>query len=408
MRILAVENEPSSKLGGQEHSLVDACVGLSARGHDVVLAHTSEGDLLPRYHAAGVRTAPMMRYTIDRTRPMSSAAGLARSLARAVALRPDVIYINQYLDVFFAGMLARLLARPLVCHLRLYPPDFFCGQWRLGLPSVTRFIAVSQVTRDAYVGCGFNQDAIDLVYNGIDVARFRPDAGAGTGVREDLGIAPDAFVATYAGRINRSKNLELLLRGFAGLGLPPARGRLLIAGRLVVYDALDGERYLEELGSLARELGIEESVHWLGSRGDMPAVLAASDASVLVGREPETFGRVIAESLSCGVPAVGVRRGGIPEILAGEFERLLVSDEPRDLTDRLHSLIGWRDRDPDFSRRAHEYVASRFSAERMVEGIESSLRRAVADDRPRGPSLATLKRANSIREDTLNEQVRDP
>lgn len=397
MKILALENEPSSKLGGQEHSLLDSCLGLAARGHAVVLAHTRDGDLLPRYRAGGIQTLSLARYTVDREHPITSTVDLARSLVRGLGTRPDVIYINQYLDVFFGGLIARLARRPLVCHLRLYPPAQFCGQWRLGLPAVTRFIAVSQATRNAYLRCGFDTEAIDLVYNGIDVTRFAPNA-RGAVVRKELGIGPNAFVVTYAGRINRSKNLELLLRGFAGLDLTPERARLLIAGRLVVYDHADGQLYMNELRTLATELGIADAVHWLDSRADMPSVFAASDVTALVGREPETFGRTIAESLACGVPAIGVKRGGIPEVLCGEFEEFLVQDDPEAVTERLRSLVSWRARDPDFARRARDYVLSRFSSDEMVSGIERSLERAAADVRRRGPSLATLRRANKLTE----------
>ena len=49
MRVLVLENEPSSRRGGQELSLLDVCRGLAARGHAIELLYTIDGDLLDEY-----------------------------------------------------------------------------------------------------------------------------------------------------------------------------------------------------------------------------------------------------------------------------------------------------------------------------------------------------------------------
>ena len=143
MRVLALEGEPSGMRGGQEHSLLDVCAGLASAGHAVTLAYLTDGDLLSRYTAAGVRLARVRGYAIDRRRPLRSAWAAAVSLVRALRSRPDIIYINQYHDALFAATVARLLRVPLVCHLRLFPPSEFCGQWRVGLRGVSSFIRPS-------------------------------------------------------------------------------------------------------------------------------------------------------------------------------------------------------------------------------------------------------------------------
>ena len=49
MRVLVLENEMTSTRGGQELSLVDVCEGLAGRGHSIVLAYVTSGELEPRY-----------------------------------------------------------------------------------------------------------------------------------------------------------------------------------------------------------------------------------------------------------------------------------------------------------------------------------------------------------------------
>lgn len=380
MKVLALEYEPSSTRGGQEHSLFEVCAGLARDGVDVTLGYNLPGDLIERYHAAGVRTVALPAYTLDRRVPVRSAARLAQGFLRALRLEFDVVYLNQYLDVLFGGALARAKRVPLVCHLRLFPPEAFCGQWRLGLPAVSRFIAVSDATRDAYAQRGFAPESLVRVYNGVDVDRFRP-LPVRERVRAELGIPQDAFVVMYGGRIDPPKNIEDLLRAFALLELPPERARLLVVGGPVVHaDATAGQSYERRLRELAASLGIASSVHWLGRRRDMPELFNAADLTASFSLLPETFGRTIAESLSCGTPSIAADLGGVPEVLTGEFARFrFESGDLRRAVALMRAHRHWRTTDPDLARRARAFVARNFNARRMAAEVGLVLSETVGE-----------------------------
>ena len=380
MKVLALELEPSGTRGGQEHSLFDICAGLVGTGHSVTLAHVDDGDLLSRYEAAGVRAVRVRGYAIDRGRLMGSAADVAVSVLRALRARPDVIYINQYHDTLFATIVARLLHIPLVCHLRLFPPGEFCGQWRVGLRGVSRFIAVSEATRRAYIERGFDASAIDLVMNGVDVERFRP-LGDRARIRASLGLSEEEFVSVYIGRIDRGKNLEGLLRAFALLRASTPRARLLVAGKPLNHSSpAEATRYLESLQDFARSLGVGERVSWLGPRTDAVELYNAADACVLPSRDPETFGRVLAEAMACGTPGIGTAVGGVPEVLIGEAARFIVPprDEPA-LADRLAALVDWRRKDPGLGTRLRALTVEKFDSRRMVQEVAVVLERTVSE-----------------------------
>lgn len=380
MRVLALEGEPSGTRGGQEHSLLDVCAGLSAAGHSVTLAHVDDGDLLERYVAAGVRPLRVRGYGIDRRHPLRSGADVAASLVRALRARPDVLYINQYLDALFASTVARLLRIPLVCHLRLFPPEEFCGQWRIGLTGVSRFIAVSEATRSAYVERGFDAQAIDLVMNGIDVERFRPLADRAA-IREALGLTPEQFAVLYVGRVDRGKNLESLLRAFATLRATTPNAKLLVAGRPLVHGSgAEGAQYLATLQALAESSGLTADVRWLGPRTDVVQLYNAADVCVLPSTEPETFGRTLAEAMACGTPGVGTAVGGIPEVLVGEASRFVVPPgDDRAIARCLGELADWRRSDPSLGMRLRALTVERFDSRRMVREVARVLERAVAE-----------------------------
>jgi glycosyltransferase involved in cell wall biosynthesis len=380
LRVLALEAEPSGTRGGQEHSLLDVCTGLARAGHSVTLAHTEDGDLLPRYTAAGVHVLRVRGYGIDRQKPVRSAVDLAISVVRALRVRPDVVYINQYLDALFASTVARLLRIPLVCHLRLFPAQEFCGQWRIGLTGVSRFIAVSEATRRAYIERGFDAGSMDMVLNGIDVERFHPLPNRDA-VRQSLDLAADEFAVLYVGRIDRAKNLEGLLRAFAELSTTETNARLLIVGRPLVHtDPAGGQRYVASLQQLASSLGIAPNVRWLGPRTDVVELYNAADVCVLPSAEPETFGRTLAEAMSCGTPGIGTASGGIPEVLIGEAARFVAPlDDNHALALRLQQLAGWRRRDPLLGARMRALAVEHFDARRMVREVAAILERTVAE-----------------------------
>src|SRR5439155_19659663 len=109
-------------------------------------------------------------YAIDRSRPLPSAVRLFTDVSQSRHPAPDLVYANQYQDSLFARALAMRFNRPFVCHVRLSPPDRFCGQYRWGMRGAIRLIAISHAMRDEYVASGFFGDRVDVVHNGIDVA----------------------------------------------------------------------------------------------------------------------------------------------------------------------------------------------------------------------------------------------
>jgi len=391
MKILILLNIASSDGGGAEWSLLDICRGLAERGHELHCFYCKEGDLLPHYQQFCKSVVKASTYRIQGCKPSSSISFIT-SLLKAIHHQFDLIYANYYYQTFFGGILARVKGIPLVCHLRSYPPQkrHFPAQIQMGLNSCTNLIAVSQAARSSYLKAGFSPNLIKVVYNGIDLERFamRSDRDV---TRRALAIPPGAFVVLYAGRITPPKNIEMLINAFARLGLKSDQVRLLITGSSFSFDynPVEGDLYQQKLINLCQELGISDRVHWLGKRSDVPEIFRAADVSVLPSMLPETFGRVIAESMACGTPAIGLRYGGIPEVLSDEFQSFQVEvGDIIGLAQQLLALKDWQKHDPTLGQRCRSYVEQRFSKERMIEEVEQTMQEAIAIEvkRFRSPS----------------------
>lgn len=369
-----LELEPSTARGGQELSLYDVCSGLAERGHEIDLLYTHEGDLLERYRRFCRRIDRVHGYNIDRRRTLGALVEMAGDLVQCGRSTPDVIYLNQYFDTPFARLLGWRFRRPVVCHLRLAPPDRFSGQFRWGMRAVSRFIAISQYTRDEYIARGIPPGRIGVVYNGIDVREYAPLVARDEG-RRRLGVDPRSYVIVYAGRLHHQKSIEVAIDAVAELAEP---ADLVIAGRPLADGST--QPYEAELRARARARGVAARCHFLGHVSPIAELYAAADVTVLppVGRE--AFGRVVIESMACRTPAVASRSGGIPEILSGEFgDHLFAPGDSRDLARRLSALRDWRVRDPQLGERCRSHVEREFGVRRSVEGVERTLDRALGE-----------------------------
>jgi glycosyltransferase involved in cell wall biosynthesis len=147
--------------------------------------------------------------------------------------------------------------------------------------------------------------------------------------------------------------------------------------------------------ALGQNLGLGDSVTWLGRRSDVAALCEAADVLAMPSDWPELFGRTLIEAMSCGTPAVGTRVGGVPEVLSGEFARWIVPPvDPRSLADALVDVYHHRSTDADLPRRCREWVIRNFNIQGTISGVEASLLRALARGRRR-VSVSTSKAMTS-------------
>ena len=143
-----------------------------------------------------------------------------------------------------------------------------------------------------------------VVYNGVDLERFRPDNRARYRARvlESVGAPADAWVVLFAGSGFERKGLAFLIEGFSRF-----RDR---SSRLVVLGKGDARPYR----ALAERLGIAARVIWQGPRADIERWYAASDVVALPSLY-EPFGNVHLEALASGVPVLASTAAGGGELI---------------------------------------------------------------------------------------------
>jgi glycosyltransferase involved in cell wall biosynthesis len=228
-------------------------------------------------------------------------------------------------------------------------------QRRLLSWSVDRFIAVSAHVRERLErDLGLPSHKIEVIHNAIDAAAVRrpPDPA----LRAKLNGGSHHPLVLVPARLDPQKGHRHLLE--AAGEVPDAT--FVLAG--------DGPER-QGLGDLARSLGVENRVVFLGYRSDVPALLAACDLVVLPSLY-EGLPLSLLEAMAAGKPVIASRIGGIDELVAdGENGLLVPPADPHALAAAIRGLLD----DPDHARRlagmGREVVERRFSSAAMAAEI---------------------------------------
>ena len=157
-----------------------------------------------------------------------------------------------------------------------------------------------------------------LIPSMVDMAAFRPDCR--TGVRAALGLADDAVLIGWVGRLDRKKRVEDFIAAAALVSDPRVRF-VVVGGR----DAFMPE-YETELKAQATALGLKGRRLFLGDRGDVPDLMMAMDIFVWLSRG-EGMPHVIAEAGAAGLPVIATADNGAVEQIVDGVSGLFVPHE---------------------------------------------------------------------------------
>jgi alpha-1,6-mannosyltransferase len=153
---------------------------------------------------------------------------------------------------------------------------------------------------------------------GVDTETFHP-AKRDPALREQLALATETRLLVYAGRFAPEKNLDVLAAAVKRLGRP--YHLLLVGGE-------KPERRANHVTILPYE----------ADSSRVAALLASADAFVHAG-DQETFGLVALEAMACGLPAVVVKGGALPELIDDSAGVTAERTTAADMADAIAALF---------------------------------------------------------------------
>ncbi|MGH9847741.1 MAG: glycosyltransferase, partial [Blastocatellia bacterium] len=223
--------------------------------------------------------------------------GIPSAISRLIRMLrydpPDLIHTHLFAANTIGRTAGRLSRIPVISSV--HNPDHELGAWGDGAAvhpmkrhlvrlmdqwtarfGCERLLAVSEYVRQSAHGrLGFPLERIELLYNPIDADQFRPSsAGQSGNIRAELGLPPKSLVLLNVARLSPQKGLLHAIRA-----LPAIRSKFPVA-HLVSVGTTTDQAWFDRLRLEAASLGVADSVHFLGTRRDIPDLLRACDLFV--------------------------------------------------------------------------------------------------------------------------------
>ena len=198
---------------------------------------------------------------------------------------------------------------------------------------------------------GVPRSKVRRVYNAIELRYFAPISRSST----------ELFTILAAGRLAPVKGHADLLAALAPL-LRGEKALLRIAG--------DGPEQ-ERLVALAAELGVSDTVEFLGFRSDLPELMRAADLFVLPSRM-EGFGLAVVEAMAAGVPVVATHVGGVPEVVPDwAVDELVGPGDPAAMRAAIERVLDMSEQQRrDIGMQLRDHAVEHFGPERYVRQLQ--------------------------------------
>lgn len=341
------------RMGGAERITVALLRHLDRSRITPIICTLNKKDESPLVEQLGVK-----RYDLEAKRLLDPNA-FRRLIEIIRQERIDVIHAQLQDATIFAAAAKRFTRVPVVVTRHLIDDDR--KNWRRRMrnrleqftihQSVEKMITVSDAAKYNYLEkTNLPHHRIETIYNGIHLDNFKPADNKNT-VRQSLHLPHDKPIVTMVGVMRPGKGHAVCIE--AAHRVPEAR--FLLVG--------DGE-LRPELEQQAQ--GLEDRIHFLGQRMDIPDILSASDIFVLPS-DMEALPTVLIEAGASGLPSIASHVGGIPEIIQdGETGVIIPPRDPDALASAIKDLIHNPEKANRMGQQAYRHVHERFDLFQQV------------------------------------------
>ena len=338
---------------------------------------SGEGPLLDALAARDVEILRRPVSTVTWRRPLASWRALRAQMAFLRSHRIDLLHVNEMGWNFDIVLAAWALSIPVVLQLHLPGGVAFQNLHRF---AARRVLLVSRSHRSAIAHVERFHGQIEVLYGPVDVDLYR----AARSIRPSLGLQPEHIVVCVVAQLRAGKGIDVALDAARRLAADYPQLRFLMVGPPGRGEEEFGQRMMAE----AERPPLAGVVHFLGSRQDVPDILASSDV-FLLPTHAETFGRVVIEAMAAGKPVVASRIPVIEEIVTSSDLGILVS--PRTgvaFADALRSVIARTDRGRTMGERGRESLTGRFDQATVARQLNEMYADMTVASSGRTPSVS--------------------
>ena len=352
-----LHSESATGWGGQEIRIFQESQLLLERGHRVSLVCQPTSYLYKKSLAISSPNFNCYPLLMKSTVNPFSIVSIFKILKKTKA---DIIHTHSSIDSWLVGSVAKLSQIPVIRsrHISIPINNMFPNNLlysRIPRKIITSGEAISEVVKSVP---GVNPGNVKSVSAGVDFRRFDFKIN-GIKIREELGVNPGQPLIGKIGVIRGWKGYNYLLEA------APIILKKFPDARFVFVGNGPG---LEQTKSIAKSLGLEQKLTFLGHRDDIPEIMAGLDIQVLASFAGEGTPQVIPQAFAMKTPLVATRVGSIPEMLGQGKRGILV--EPKNSVDLANGIInlienpGIRN---ELAEKGYEFCRNELGVDRMID-----------------------------------------
>jgi|GEM_PF-1289248 len=289
---------------------------------------------------------------------------------------------------FRLNMLATLYKIPLLLRLHVYPQT----PLQIAMVKELMWDHISCVSRSVAGDCfqkGTDIKKLSTDYLGVNTLDFKPDAKDNNTLKKDLGLSEKTKIILTAGRIItgpknmlKEKGMINLIEAFSRIS-PQFPDMRLVIGVARAKDNL--KEYFDNAyemleGYIKINHVTDKTIVKMFELDEMPRVYRGSDVLILTAERNETLGQIFIEAMACGLPVIGAKTGGIPEIIRDNHSGYLVlPNDPIVLAQKIEKILTDKIIRDKFIKNGHETVEDKFTAKKQFSDFHDLLKTVVVE-----------------------------
>jgi len=225
-------------------------------------------------------------------------------------------------------------------------------------------ICCSHSAYQTHLSLGYPKKKMIVILNGVDATRFQPSKSARGLIKNKLRLTHDVKLVGMFARYHPQKDHHTLFRAAGILVRRNPRVHFVLAGESVDVSN-------EQLLAWSMEESIQNNIHMLGDRQDMPALIAGVDIITLTSSHGEALPQVLGEAMACGIPCVATNIGDVAEFLGGAGI-IVEPQNPQSLADAWHEILSLPEAEyKDLCLQGRKRICEFYNIKDMVNAYKS-------------------------------------
>jgi len=214
-----------------------------------------------------------------------------------------------------------------------------------------------------HIKAGYNPGNWEVIPNGFDIERYKPNKKIRGGFRKLLGLGESDFIVGMVARYDPIKDYSNFFDAAGRLNKCFNKVYFVVAGR-----GMNKTNY--DVMKMIQKHGVKYNTFLLGERDDLPEIIPSFDVGTLSSFS-EGFPNVLGEYMSCGVSSVSTNVGDSANII-GNTGIIVPPNNPEALAKAWFDLLVMTpEQRVELGMKARQRIVEKFSISKVVEKYEN-------------------------------------